>query len=172
MSYRARFALSLTVTLALAIGFSVRAQRGGERRRNRIPENSQLLESIKRLRCSFSAATSGQWSDDGSAQARTKEAPNGATVTITNIDVQDGTAEIGGFFRGGENVNVKLAGSTLHFLDISLNGNLTVITVFAKETHDGRLQAVYSHAAYVQNGPGATAAPEGTQYYGDCEPGR
>jgi hypothetical protein len=102
-------------------------------------------------------------------QARTKEQPNGAMITINNIDVQDGTAEIGGFFRDGENVNVKLAGSTLHFLDIALNGSLTVITVFAKETHDGRPQAVYSDAAYEPSGRGA---PEGTQYYGDCEAGR
>jgi len=172
MSNRARGLLALTAAFALAIGFSVRAQRSGERRRNRIPENSKTLESLKRLRCSFSAATSGVWPENGSPLARTKEQTNGATVTINNIAVQDGTAEIGGFFRAGENGNVKLAGSALHFLDISLNGSLTVITVFAKETHDGRLQAVYSHAAYVQNGPGATATPEGTQYYGDCEPGR
>ena len=173
MSRAVRTLLAMTAVLAIAIGFSVRAQRAGERRnRNRIPENSQALESLKRLRCSFSAATSGVWDQNGSAQARTKEQPNGATVTINNIDVQDGTAEIGGFFREGENVNVKLAGSTLHFLDIALNGNITVITVFAKETHDGRLQAVYSHAAYVPTGRGATGVPEGTQYYGDCEPGR
>jgi hypothetical protein len=172
VSNRASAFLALTVVLAMAIGFSVRAQRSGERRRNRIPENSHTLESLKRLRCSFSAATSGVWGENGSAEARTKEQPNGATVTIDKIDVQDGTAEIGGFFRGGDNVNVKLAGSTLHFLDIALNGSLTVVTVFAKETHDGRLQAVYSHAAYVLNGPGATPTPEGTQYYGECEVGR
>ena len=171
MGTRSSAWLALTAALAMAVGFSVRAQRSGERRRNRIPENSQTLEALKRLRCSFSAATSGVW-ENGSTQARTKEQPNGATVTITDIDVQDGTAEIGGSFRGGSNVNVKLAGSTLHFLDIGLNGSLTVITVFAKETHDGRLQAVYSHAAYVTNGPGATPVPEGTQYYGDCEAGR
>ncbi|HET9834520.1 MAG TPA: hypothetical protein VFP91_22510, partial [Vicinamibacterales bacterium] len=138
--------------------------------RNRIPENSSTLESLKGLRCSFSVATSGVWAQNGLAQARTKEQPNGATVTINNIDVQDGTAEIGGFFREGENVNVKLAGSTLHFLDIALNGSLTVITVFAKEMHDGRLQAAYSHAAYLPTGVGAMANPEATQYYGDCEP--
>ena len=86
--------------------------------------------------------------------------------------MQDGTAEIGGFFRGGENVNVKLAGSALHFLDIGLNGSLTIVTVFAKETRDGRLQAVYSHAAYATSGPGASSNPEATQYYGDCETGR
>jgi hypothetical protein len=166
MSNRASALVALVAVLALGIGFSVRAQRGG--RRNRLPENSQMLESIKRLACSFSAATAGVWNEQGSAQAQTKERANGATVTITSIDVQDGTAEIGGSLRGGDNVNVKLAGSTLHFLDIGLNGSLTVITVFAKETHDGRLQAVYSHAAYVQTGRGTTPSPEATQYYGDC----
>ena len=172
MSNRASALVALVAVAALGIGFSVRAQRGGRERRGRIPENSQMLESLKRLTCSFSAATAGVWDEHGSAQAQTKERANGATVTITSIDVQDGTAEIGGAFRGGDNVNVKLAGSTLHFLDIGLNGSLTVITVFAKETHDGRLQAVYSHAAYVQNGRGATPSPEATQYYGDCDPGR
>jgi hypothetical protein len=168
MSNRASVLVALTVAIAMAVGFSVRAAQRGGRGRNRIPENSQLLESLKGLKCSFSAATSGTW-DGGSPQAQTKTQADGASVTIGKIDVQDGTAEIGGFFRGGDNVNVKLAGTTLHFLDMSLNGGLTVITVFAKETHDGRLQAVYSHAAYVQNGPGATPNPEATQYYGDCE---
>ena len=173
MSRAVRLLLAISAVVALTVGFSVRAQRAGERRRrNRIPENSRTLESLKRLKCSFSAATAGAWDPNGTVQARTKEQPNGATVTINNIDVQDGTAEIGGFFREGENVNVKLAGSTLHFLDIALNGSLTVVTVFAKETHDGRLQAVYSHAAYEPIGLGATGTPEGTQYYGDCEPGR
>ena len=46
---------------------------------------------------------------------------------------------------------------------------LGVVTVFAKETHDGRLQAVYSRAAYVENGSGGPSVPETGQYYGDCE---
>jgi hypothetical protein len=168
MSNRTSALIALTAAIALVVGFSVRAQRGGGRGRNRIPETSQALQSIKRLKCSFSAATSGTW-EGGQAEARTKTSPNGATIAIDKIDVEDGTAEIGGFFRGGDNVNVKLVGSSLHFLDIALNGGLTVITVFAKETHDGRLQAVYSRAAYVQSGPAATASPEAAQYYGDCE---
>lgn len=150
MNTRTSVLVALTAAMALVVGLSVRAQRGG--RRSRIPEASQTLQSITRLKCAFDAAT-----------------PNGATVAIDKIDVEDGTAEIAGFFRGGENVNVKLAGATLHFLDIALNGSFTVVTVFAKETHDGRLQAVYSHAAYVLNGPGATAQPEAMQYNGDCE---
>ena len=169
MTMKRRTIAALTAVVVLVVGFSVRAQRGGGGRRNRIPETSQMLESIKRLKCSFSAATSGTW-ENGEPLAKTQQAPNGASITITNIDVQDGTAEVGGGgFRSGNSVNVKLAGTNLHFLDIGLNGSLTVVTVFAKETHDGRLQAVYSHAAYVQNGPGATSQPEAAQYYGDCE---
>ena len=59
-------------------------------------------------------------------------------------------------------MNVKLVGSNLHFLDVAIDGGLIVMTVFAKEMHDARLQAVYSRAAY----------PEWAQYAGDCEAGR
>jgi hypothetical protein len=104
-----------------------------------------VLQSLKGLKCSF---------------------PNklgDPIVSFDKIDTDEGTAEISGFFRRrGENVNVKLVGSNLHFLNIALDGGLTVITVFPKETHDGRLQAVYSRASY----------PDAAQYVGDCEPSR
>ncbi len=137
----------LVVTaMVIGVGLSVRAAQrfGGERRRNRIPDTSQLLESLKRLKCSFPAK------------------PGDPIVSIDKIDTDEGTAEIVGFFRRGDNVNIKLVGSNLHFFDVALDGGLTVITVFAKETHDGRLQAVYSRAAY----------PEAAQYMGDCEASR
>ena len=139
--------LALTVAVFIAAGLWLRAahRSGGERHRSRIPETSQLLQSLKGLRCSF---------------------PNklgDPLVSFDKIDTDEGTAEIGGFFRRGrENVNVKLVGSNLHFLDIAIDGGLTVITVFPKETRDGRLQAVYSRAAY----------PDAAQYSGDCEPSR
>jgi len=140
MSNRTSFLVALTVTIAMVVGFSVRAQRGG-RGRNRIPATSELLQSIKRLKCAFPAK------------------PGDPIVSIDKIDTDEGTAEIEGFFRRGESVNIKLVGSNLHFLDVAIDGGLTVLTVFAKETHDGRLQAVYSRAAY----------PEAAQYMGDCE---
>ena len=143
MSNRASFLVALTAALAMVVGFSLRAQRGGgERRgRNRIPETSQMLQSLKRLKCAFPTK------------------PGDPIVSIDKIDTDEGTAEIVGFFRRGENVNMKLVGSNLHFLDVAIDGGLTVITVFAKETQDGSLQAVYSRAAY----------PEAAQYMGDCE---
>lgn len=140
MSNRTSTLVALTAVVAMAVGFSVRAQRGG-RGRNRIPETSQMLQSLKRLKCAFPSK------------------PGDPIVSIDRIDTDEGTAEIVGFFRRGESVNIKLVGSNLHFLDVAIDGGLTVVTVFAKETHDGRLQAVYSHAA----------SPEAAQYMGDCE---
>ena len=144
MSNRASALVALTAVLAMAVGFSVRAAQRGGRGRNRIPQTSELLQSLKRLKCSFPGK------------------PGDPIVAIDQINLEEGTAEIEGFFRRGENVNLKLVGSNLHFLDVAIDGGLTVITVFAKETHDGRLQAVYSRAAY----------PDAAQYPGDCEAGR
>jgi hypothetical protein len=88
--------------------------------------------------------------------------PGDPTVSIDKIDTEEGTAQIVGFFRRDEDVTVKLVGSNMHFFNVGIDGGLTIVTVFAKETHDGRLQAVYSRAAY----------PEAAQYVGDCEPTR
>jgi hypothetical protein len=115
--------VALTLVVAIVVGFSMRAQRRGERGRNRIPQTSELLQSLKHLKCVFPGK------------------PLDPIVTIDKIDTDEGTAEFVGFFRRGDNVNVKLVGSNLHFLDVGIDGGLIVVTVFAKETHDGRLQA-------------------------------
>jgi hypothetical protein len=140
MSIRASALVAVVAAVVMVAGFSLRAQRRGDRGRNRIPETSQLLQAVKRVRCIFP----GKSGDP--------------TVTIDQIDTDEGTAVVPGF-RGGVGVNVKLVGSNLHFLDVAIDGGLTVVTIFPKETHDGRLQAVYSRAAY----------PEAAQYTGDCE---
>ena len=144
MSNKAAGLVALTVAVGMAFGFSLRAQRRGEGGRNRIPQTSELLQTLKQLKCVFPGK------------------PLDSIVSIDKIDTDEGTAEFVGFFRRGDNVNVKLVGSNLHFLDVGIDGGLIVVTVFAKETHDGRLQAVYSRAAY----------PEAAQYSGDCEPTR
>jgi len=141
MSTRIAGLVSVTVAVVMILGFMARAQRR-ERGRNLIPENNQLLQSLKHLKCNFPGK------------------PLDPFVTIDKIDTEDGTAEFDTFFRRGETgVNVKLVGSNLHFLNVGIDGGLIVVTVFAKETHDRRLQAVYSRAAY----------PEAAQYTGDCE---
>jgi hypothetical protein len=158
------------VALSVVVGHSlVRGQRG---RRNRVPEASKLLESLKGLRCSFPAAASATWKDN-EPQAQATRLASAAVLTAFDIDTQDGTAEVtGGNLRATTRVTVKLAGSTLHFLDMGLDGAVGLLTVFARESHDGRLLAVYSRASYVDNGGGAPDPPLMSQFYGDCEAGR
>src|SRR5580765_8539781 len=134
---------ALAVAFAFVLVRLVEGQfaRGGRERRNRVPEPSAALRTLKSLKCSFAG---------------------GPALAISEIDVEDGTAELTTGFRRGDNVIVKLAGANLHFLDIALNGALGVVTVFARETHDGRLQAVYSRTSYVDNG--AAGQPEIGQY--------
>ena len=156
------------VALCAIVGRSVVRGQRGRRERERVPPPSQLLQSVTRLNCSFVAAAQGVWQSDGPV-AQVQQVQSPATVTIFNINAQDGTAEIGrGLFREADNVIVKLAGSTLHFLDIGLNGDLDILTVFAREIRDHRLQAVYSRTSYVERGFGAAAPPAMAQYYGDC----
>ncbi len=157
------------VALSFVVGNSV--VRGQRERRNRIPATSKVLESLKSLKCSFPAAASATW-EGREPQAQARKLPAAAVLTVFNIDAQDGSAEInGGGFRGADNVTVKLAGATLHFLDIGLDGAMSVLTVFARESHVGRLQAVYSRASYVETTRGAPEPPIMSQFYGDCEIG-
>jgi hypothetical protein len=141
MSTRNSAVVALVAAVLMAAGFSVRAQFGGRRGRNRVPQTSELLQSVKRLKCSFPMKA-----DD-------------PIVSIDRIDAEEGTAQVAGFLRRDEDVTVKLVGSNMHFFNVGIDGGLSIVTVFAKETHDGRLQAVYSRAAY----------PEAAQYMGDCE---
>ena len=169
---RSRLLIALGLVVAVGILVRVEAQRGGGRRgRQRLPETSQILESVTSLRCEFPTASTATW-EDGEPRTQSRKAAQPAVLTISKIDAQDGSAEMGGGFRGGDHVIVKLAGSTLHFLDMSLNGTLAVATVFARETHDGRLQAVSSRASYAPGSSGGSTQPEMSQYYGDCEVGR
>jgi hypothetical protein len=157
------------VTLSLVVGSSI--ARGQRARRSRIPDTSRALESLKSLKCAFPASAWATW-EGGEPQAQAGRLPSAAVLTITSIDTQEGSAQIDGAgFRAADHVTVKLTGSTLHFLDIGLNGTLGVLTVFARESHDGRLQAVYSRAAYVESRFGESAPPTMSQFYGDCETG-
>jgi hypothetical protein len=158
------------VALSVAVGHAVvRGQRG---RRNRVPVASTRLESLKGLSCSFPTAASATWKGN-EPQAQAIRLASAAVLTAFDIDTQDGTAEMtGGNLRAPYRVTVKLAGSTLHFLDMGLDGAVGLLTVFDRDTHDGRLQAVYSRASYVENGAATPDPPIMSQFYGDCEAGR
>jgi hypothetical protein len=170
--FRASLVLRAVAVVALSVVVGHAVVRGQRGRRNRIPAASKLLESLKGLRCSFPEAASATWKGN-EPQAQASRLAPAAVLTAFDIDTQDGTAEVtGGNLRAPIRVTVKLAGSTLHFLDMGLDGAVGLLTVFARESHDGRLLAVYSRASYVENGGAAPDPPIMSQYYCDCEAGR
>jgi len=153
-------AVACAVTLSFwpGAGRSLSAQRGRDPRgrgsRGRPAPPNALLESITSLMCAFPASSVTTW-QDGEPQVHVNSATVVLTLAITSIDAQEETARIAdaGMYRDAA---VKLAGSNLHVLDVRPDGALTVTTVFAQESREGRLKAVHSRV------------PDSSQYYGDC----
>lgn len=88
--------------------------------------------------------------------------------SITDIDVQDATAEISG--TGGKLfTSAVLSGWSLYFVDTGV-GRLNVTTVFAQEVSARKLKAVHSRHGYIQMAVGKyIAEPTVSQSYGECE---
>jgi hypothetical protein len=165
--------LGVVSALALGLGLGVavhtaHAQRLG-RGRNRVPGDSSILASVTSLTCSFPASAAASW-ENSEPQIVVKRT-GVFTLTINEIDTQDGTAHVTGL-GDPAHVTVKLAGANLHFLDMRLSGALAITTVFAEESHDGRLKAVHSRSDYLgRSTQGVGGPPSVSQYYGDCEIG-
>jgi len=158
--------VGVALTLALlAVAGDASAQRG--RGRRRLPQDDARLGAITSLTCTFPVSAAAKW-DAGQPQVDVPKGANVFTLTISRIDTQEGTADAVGL-GAPTDVTVKLAGSNLHILDIRPNGALAITTVFADESHDGRLKAVHSRSEYPASGPGAGATPAVSQFYGDCE---
>jgi hypothetical protein len=155
ISFGARVALALGLA-ALLCGAAVRAQSSD-------PPNP--LPSLKGLKCRFPAATSTSWKNgEPVAQTKTQE----MTFTISEIDVQDGTAEFTGT-AGRAYVTAVLSGWSIYFVESAV-GQLNVTTVFAQEASPGKLKAVHSRHGYLQMQVGRyIAEPSVSQNYGDCE---
>jgi hypothetical protein len=132
------------------------------------PQNTEPpnpLTSVKGLKCRFPAATSAAWKNgEVVAQTKTQE----LLFTISEIDVQDGTAEFVGT-AGRAFVTAVLSGWSIYFVESSV-GQLNVTTVFAQEASPGKLKAVHSRHGYLQMQVGKyIAEPSVSQNYGDCE---
>ena len=123
------------------------------------------LTSVKGLKCRFPAATSATWKNgEAVAQTKTQE----LLFTLTEIDVQDGTAEFTGT-AGRAYVTAVLSGWSIYFVENAV-GQLNVTTVFAQEASPGKLKAVHSRHGYLQMQVGKyIAEPSVSQNYGDCE---
>lgn len=89
------------------------------------------------------------------------------TLTFDQIDLQEGSAHVTGGYVANDIV-ARLAGTTLHFLNVGSSGPIAITTVFDSPASAGKLKAVHSRHDYVESSlPGFAARPE--QYYGECE---
>ena len=122
--------------------------------------------SVRELRCRFSVTTSVLWKD-GKPDVRTETRE--LRLTIANIDVQDGTAEVPGP-RGRRFATTSLSDGSLFVME-STQGGLHVTTVFAVESSPGTFKAVRAEYSYVYlTVPPLVRDPTVTQSYGECEP--
>jgi hypothetical protein len=123
------------------------------------------LKTVKGLKCRFPVAVSGTWKNgEAVATPRTQE----LFITVTEIDVSDGTAEVAGT-AGKAFVSAVLSGWSLYFVENGV-GQLNVTTVFAQESAPGKLKAVHSRHGYLQMQVGKfISEPSVSQNYGECE---
>jgi hypothetical protein len=109
-------------------------------------------------------SSSGNWKSGepkGELKAET------LSVELDSIDPEEGTARL----TGAEPtfMTALLAANSLHFMERSLQGNLTVITVFSEPNPKGRYRAVRSRHSYLKMAiPGFVAEPTVSQQYGEC----
>lgn len=123
------------------------------------------LKTVKALNCRFPVAVSGTWkAGEAVATPRTQE----LLITVTEIDVSDGTAEVAGT-AGKAFVSAVLSGWSLYFVENGV-GQLNVTTVFAQESAPGKLKAVHSRHGYLQMQVGKfISEPSVSQNYGECQ---
>jgi len=128
-------------------------------------EPPNVLPTVKALKCRFPAATTATWKS-GEVVAQTKMQE--MLFTISEIDVQDGTAEFLGT-AGRSYVTAVLSGWSMYFVESSV-GQLNVTTVFAQEASPKKLKAVHSRHGYLQMQVGRyISEPSVSQNYGECE---
>jgi hypothetical protein len=149
--------LKLALALVL-VSMSSRSSRA------QLPGKSSLAV-IKSLTCTFSVSSTGSWKG-GEARAEIKDEP--ISIELVSIDPEEGTAQLAG--AEPTHMTALLAANSLHFLERSLQGNLTVITVFSEPDPRGRYRAVRSRHNYLKMAiPGFVAEPTVSQQYGECQ---
>lgn len=163
MDYKVSMQISLAVR-TLALGVVLIAMPAAVYGQSATEPPNPLL-TLKGLKCQFPAATSATWKA-GAALAQTKTQE--MSFTISNIDVQDGTAEFMGT-AGRAYVTAVLSGWSVYFVESAV-GQLNVTTVFAQEASPKKFKAVHSRHGYLQMQVGRyISEPSVSQNYGDCE---
>ena len=89
------------------------------------------------------------------------------SLEVDSIDAGESTARI---VASNSHITALLTANALHLLERTLQGNLTVTSVFSSEQSKGKDRAVRSQHDYLPlNIPGMAAEPTVSQAYGTCE---
>lgn len=125
------------------------------------------LASVKSLKCRFPVYTVGSWKN-GEPKAEVKQA-QGFSLDIDEIDADGGTARVTGT-AGPTHVIALLTISSLHFMERTVTGTLTITTVFSSDSAAKKFRAVHSRHDYLPMSlPGYVSEPSVSQNYGECE---
>lgn len=125
------------------------------------------LASVKSFKCRFPVYTVGSWKN-GEAKAELRQAQQ-FSIEIDEIDADGGVARVTGT-AGPTHVTALLTISSMHFMERTVTGTLTITTVFASETSPRKYRAVHSRHDYLPMSlPGYTSEPSVSQNYGECE---
>ena len=125
------------------------------------------LANVKRLKCKFPVYTVGSWKN-GEAKAEVRQSQQ-FNLEIDEIDADSGTARVTGT-SGPTHVTALLTISSLHFVERTVTGTLTITTVFASEGNVKSYRAVHSRHDYLPMSlPGYVSEPSVSQNYGECE---
>jgi hypothetical protein len=124
------------------------------------------LGKLTHLKCTFTVTASASWkAGPPEVQVKSEE----LSVAFAKIDLDSGTAEVEAA-GGAIDVVALLTGSSVHILERSFQGNLTVTSIFAPANARGKFRAVRSRHDYLMmNIPGFVAEPTVQQRSGECE---
>jgi len=125
------------------------------------------LANVKSLKCKFPVYTVGSWKN-GEAKAEVRQSQQ-FNLEIDEIDADSGTARVTGT-SGPTHVTALLTISSLHFMERTVTGTLTITTVFASDGNAKVFRAVHSRHDYLPMSlPGYVSEPSVSQNYGECE---
>jgi hypothetical protein len=125
------------------------------------------LAQVKALKCRFTIYSSGSWKN-GEPQAQIRQ-PEQLSIEVDEIDTDSGSARVTGT-SGPSDVVSLLTVSSLHFMERSVTGTLTITTVFVGDANAKTFRAVHARHDYLPMSlPGFTSEPSVSQHYGTCE---
>src|SRR5262245_11684023 len=109
--------------------------------------NTISLTAVRQLKCAFPISVAASWKNgEPQSEVRTEGV---LTFEIDQVDVSDGSAQFLGVGAPPAHIIAQISGPNLYFLDIRPNGSLAITTVFAQESRQEKLKAVYMRTDFL-----------------------